>query len=165
MSWIDKEIKKRTSTAQHSSMPANTTQLPEAENMAALWRNFESTNNALPAELKLLANLNLPAITALDVPAFLVWFVAPNGAGLGFTGEAIRYTWPERSERASHNFWIRWTPARGYILIRRVVSAFSGPKLVERRFNDLRVEYMVKCLVVGNRIKPRTIRKKRFWLV
>lgn len=164
MSWIDKEIKKREHAAQPSNMPAAATIVSEAEHMAALWNKLESANHALPPELRLKADFNLPAIAAQDVPNFLVWFKAPNGAGLGFTGEAIRYVWPQRNDRSSYNFWVRWTPDRGYVLARRIVSSISGPKIVERRFNDLRSEHMIKCLVTGARITPRSVRKKRLWV-
>lgn len=164
MSWTDKELKKRTSAAQHPNVPAPAVIGAEAENMAALWRKFELANNALPPELKLAADLDLPPIPSFDVPGFLVWFKAPNGAGLGFTGDAIRYFWPERNERASCNFWIRWTPERGFRLARRVVSTITGPKIVERSFSERRAEYMIKCLVVGRRITPKAVRRKRWWL-
>src|SRR5688572_10757801 len=123
MSWIDKELRKRVRGARHTKMPADTSTIGEGEHMAALWRRLESANNALPPELKLPADLDLPAIPVFDVPRFLVWFKAPNGAGLGFTGDAIRYVWPERNERASFNFWFRWTPERGFSLGRRVFSS------------------------------------------
>jgi hypothetical protein len=164
MSWIDKEVKKRVHAAQHSKLPPATTANPETENMAALWHKLEAANNALPPELKLAADFNLPANPAFGVPGFLVWFRASNGAGLGFTGDAIRYIWPERNERASHNFWIRWTPDDGFRLARRIVSSVSGPKVVERSFSERRAEYMIKCLVVGRRITPRAVRRKRLWL-
>jgi hypothetical protein len=161
MSWIDKELKKR---VRHSNMPPESATVSESEHMTALWRQLESVNNQLPPELKLPADLDLPAVPAYGVPKFLVWFRAPNGAGLGFTGDAIRYVWPERNEGASYNFWIRWTPDGGFRLIRRVVSSITGPKIVERSFSERRAEYMVKCLVVGRRIRPRAVRKKRLWL-
>jgi hypothetical protein len=164
MSWIDRELKKRVHAASHSKLPQAPAVNSETENMTALWRKLEAVNDALPPELKLAADLDLPANPAFGVPKFLVWFRASNGAGLGFTGDAIRYVWPERNERASYNFWIRWTPDDGFRLIRRVVSAVSGPKIVDRSFSQRRAEYMIKCLVVGRRISPRAVRKKRLWL-
>jgi hypothetical protein len=164
MSWIDKELKKRVEATRHSNSPADTSIISEPEKMAVLWRKLEAANNALPPELKLAADFNLPAVAALDEPRFLVWFKAPNGAGLGFTGDAIRYVWPEINERASYNFWIRWTPDRGYRLGRRVFSPITGPKIVERSFSERRADFMIKCMVVGRRVTPRAIRKKRLWL-
>lgn len=164
MSWTEKELKRRTRAARHSSLSAESTIVSETEKMAALWRKFESANNALPEELRLAADPVPPSPPSADMPKFLVWFQAPNGAGLGFTGDAIRYVWPEHNERASYNFWIRWTADGGFKLARRVISALTGPKIVQRSFNDRRAEYMIKCLVVGRRITPRSVRKKRLWL-
>lgn len=164
MSWIDKEIKKRTQAAQHSNLPSNSPVASEGESMAALWRRFETANNALPPELRLPTDQNLPAIEALEGSRFLFWLRASNAAGLGFTGDAIRYVWPERNPTSSYNFWIRWTPDRGFRLTRRVFSSITGPKIVERSFNDKRAEYMIKCLVQGRRIKARAVRRKRLWL-
>jgi len=164
MSWIDKELKRRTQGTQPSKTPAGRPVATETEHIAALWRKLESANNALPPQLRLAADVDLAVLPAFDAPKFLVWFKALNGAGLGFTGDAIRYVWPERSERASHNFWIRWTPERGYRLAQRVVSPLTGPKIVERSFSDRRAEYMIQCMVVGRRITPRAVRRKRWWL-
>ena len=164
MSWIDKEIKKRTTAAEHSRLPAASPAPTEASVMAALWQKFEAANNALPPELKLPADHDVPAIVAMEVPKFLIWFRAANGGGLGFTGDAIRYVWPERNPTSSYNFWVRWTPDRGFRLARRVVSPITGPKVVDRSFSDKRAAYIIKCLVIGRRVKPRAVRRKRLWI-
>ena len=163
MSWIQKEIKKRAKQTQNSLQPSQIDTTPGAVKMADLWSAIEAANNALPSELKLQATVD-PSVNILPgAPIFIAGLRAPNGAGIGFTGEAIRYTWPERSKRASYNFWIRWKMGEGYTLTQRTKLSATTPVTLDRTFNPKRVEYMVKCLVMGTRIKPGSTRKRRLW--
>ena len=163
MSWTERELKKRKQAVRHSAASVPSVNAA-TDHMAALWKKMENANNGLPEELRLAADYNLPAVPAYDAPQFLVWYRAAEGAGLGFTGDAIRYVWPESGQRASNNFWVRWHPERGFRLSRRVFSPVTGPKIVERSFSDKRVDYMIRCLVTGRLITPRAVRKKRLWL-
>ena len=130
--------------------------------MAALWRRFEGANEALPPELRLAPQRDPPA-AGPDAPKFVAWLRAPNGAALGFTGDAIRYTWPIASGRRSNNFWIRWLDGR-YLMVQRVGQAFVTPP-AEYRLDERRVERIVQCLVTGKRVKPRAMRKRRFGIL
>ena len=93
----------------------------ESAQMALLWDRLQAANAALPAELKLAPEAGVPAGLAPAVPEFLSWLRAPNGAGLGWTGIAIRYVWPEKNQRKSYNFWIRWKAGVGYMVSHRGV--------------------------------------------
>lgn len=165
MSWIDKELKRRAQRA----APAATTLAPDpssqAQRMTALWRRLQAANEALPAELRLQPGpAPVGAIQAEGV-SFIGWLRAPNGAALGFAGDAIRYLWPLVGARRSNNFWIRWEDERGrYVVLRRVGGAVST-RMAEYRTRQPQVERMIKCLVMGRRIAPRAVGKKRFWVL
>jgi hypothetical protein len=34
----------------------------------------------------------------------------------------------------------------------------------DRRFDNRRIDFIVRCLVLGERVKVAKLRKKRFWL-
>ena len=165
MSWVEKEVKKRvtasTSGSTLESDSRNAAAVSESTNMAALWNKLESANSALPQEIKLGVETDSPTMVPLGMPQFLMWLRAPNGAGLGFTGEGIRYIWPDTNQRKSNNFWIRWKANQGYFLNQRIISLSSEPIYIEYRFNEQRVDYMVRCLVTGSRIKIESIRTPR----
>ena len=171
MSWVQKELKKRTAAAARETAPVPasgphggaTAQTAEAK-IARLWDRLEAANNALPAELKLRRELDYTAAVLLDRPAFPVVLVAQNGACLGFTEDGIRYIWPQRNARKSNNFWLRWNNCSGYVVNRRVSWSWSGATSVDRRFKESSLDLMLKCLVTGVRIKPGAVCSKRFWL-
>ena len=161
MSWIDKEIRRR-DKARTAAAPSQPSPEQAATRMAALWAELESANDALPPDLRLAADRN-PA-PAIEGPGFRVWLRAPNGAALGFTGEAIRYLWPDANPRRSNNFWIHWSPERGrYVTIQRVGPAAQA-RAAESRFEVPRAAYVIKCLVTGIRLKPGAVRKRRLGL-
>ena len=51
----------------------------------------------------------------------------------------------------------------GYVVSRRVGQSWSGARNEQSKFKESSVEHMLKCLVTGVRIKPRSIRVRRFW--
>ena len=174
MSWVDTELKKRTARAAReaasdaskkgeSGSGESETDL-DANRISTLWDRFEEANNALPPALKLQPQLDRPDEPGPGKPPFRRWLKAPNGAGLGFNGEGIRYYWPEQSKSNSNNFWIRWEAGMGYAVCRRVALSSSSAKTEKLRFKESSVEHMLKCLVTGVRIKPKAIRVRRFWL-
>jgi hypothetical protein len=166
MSWIEKERKKRQRAAERDASAQaaadSQAQVDGEHAMRALWQRFEAGNAALPAELQLLRE----EVTALPDrgPRFLAWLRAPNGAALGFTGDAVRYVWPERRARSSNNFWIRWNDAKGWLEVSQRVSSATPPMMKERRFDEGRIELVLKGLVQGRRVKAAALRRKRFWL-
>jgi len=130
--------------------------------MQDLWAKLHAANHALPNDLQLQIDKALSVPTSAEDVIFVEWLHAPNGAALGFAGDAVRYVWPDRSPRRSNNFWIRWDALQQrYVLIQRVNSS-APPSVANYRFDDNRVDHMIKCLVLGKRIKISTIRKKHF---
>lgn len=166
MSWIDKERRKRQRAAARDASAraaADSAAHVDGEHaMRALWQRLEAGNAALPPELQLLREE--VATPPERGPRFLAWLRAPNGAALGFTGDAVRYVWPERRASVSNNFWIRWNDERGWLELSQRVSSAVPPVMKDRRFDDNRVELLLKGLVQGRRVKPSKLRKKRFWL-
>ena len=174
MSWVDAELKKRSAKTARSSRSASETASgnskagdsgsdPQGTRMARLWDRFEVAHSALPAELKLLPQIDQPEEPAPGKPPFQQWLKAPNGAGLGFNGEAIRYYWPQANKSKSNNFWIRWEDGRGFTVCSRVGLSLASPRTDKLRFKESSVDRMLKCLVTGTRIKPKAIRVRRFW--
>lgn len=168
MSWIDKELKKRHrgSAADGTSTPGAT--LPPVDPMQGLWTQLERSNAALPERLRL-QRVDGGAPPAVPDPLqpyhFLAWLRASNGAALGFTGDAVRYVWPERAFKRSRNFWIRWSAEHGFRVYQRLGAALSPePRSAEGSFDERWVEEMIRRLVVGKRITLRTVRKRRLWL-
>ena len=163
MSWIEKELKKRTAETKPSALSQASLAL-EPERIQDLWSRFQAANRALPNELQLPIDKMRRLESSAEESNILEWLQAPNGAALGFSGIAVRYVWPERSQRKSKNFWIRWNvEQQGYVLRQRVSSS-ATPLFSEYNFNDRYSEYMIKCLVQGERIKLKSVSKKRFWL-
>ena len=150
MSWIEKERKRRAKEAekQAAEQAARDSGLHvDGEHaLRALWQRLEV---ATPPERG---------------PRFLVWLRAPNGAGLGFTGDAVRYVWPERRAGSSNNFWIRWNEARAWLEVSQRVSQATPPVMKDRRFDERRIELILRGLVRGERVKAASLRKKRFGL-
>ena len=173
MSWVDAELKKRTARAARATTSGasksgesgrgeSTNQL-DANRVSTLWDRFEEANHALPPALKLQPQLNRPDDSLPGQPPFRQWLKAPNGAGLGFNGEGIRYHWPQHGKGKSNNFWIRWEAGMGYAVWRRVGLTSSSARTEKLRFKESSVEHMMKCLVTGVRVKPKAIRVRRFW--
>jgi hypothetical protein len=169
MSWIDKELRKREklearAAARQESVLAEEAGAPDGARIQALWDLFEATNDALPEKLKLKREVSAGDDFPTERSMFLVMLNAKNGACLGYTGDAIRYLWPQKSLRSSNNFWIRWQPGQGYRLSRRVKATAFRPGTEERAFREPAVDHMLRCLVMQKRITFRSVRKKRFWL-
>ena len=163
MSWIDKEIKRRTRQAEPTAEPP-----PPApsgpERVKELWHRFEAVNGALPAELQLASSPDAPGHLPPDSPRFRVWLRAPDGAALGWASDAIRYVWTKNNPRKSNNFWIRWSEPRGRFVVQRRIGSSLPSVHQELPFDERRVERMVKCLVLGRQVKIRAIRRRRLWL-
>ncbi len=154
-SWVDKELKKRSAAAPVATAAgAADDGAAAAQQIAALWQRIVDANRALPDELRLEFDEHpLPAPAALPGPRFLAWLRAPNGAALGLTGDAIRYLWPDPAQgKKSHNFWIRATPQRGLVLTRRIGGAMGMPNVTEYRFDERRIDGLLRSLVTGRRV-------------
>ncbi len=166
MSWIESERRKRQrEAARAASAQAAADSVSHVDGdhaMRALWQRLEAGNAALPPELQLLREE--VASPPERGPRFQVWLRAPNGAGLGFTGDAVRYVWPERKASRSNNFWIRWNAEKGRLEVSQRVSSATPPVMKDRRFDDRRIELLLRGLVQGRRVKASALRKKRFWL-
>jgi hypothetical protein len=132
--------------------------------MAALWERFEDANNALPPELKLTRQSRDTTPFSPDRAMYQTLFLGANGAGLGFTGAAIRYFWPKKDANKSNNFWIRYEIPKGYVLNRRMKPSWTRPNVDERALDESAVDHIVKCLVTEKRVKWRAVSKRRFWL-
>ena len=166
MSWVEKELKKRTGAAPETVSGASTLSGAGLHDSlvrtAALWERFEDANHILPTELKLRREVNSGPRYAGERPAFPVQMLAENGACLGFAEVGIRYLWPEKNLRNSNNFWIRWKGERGYVTVRRVGPAVVNPVITTDAFDETCIDYVLQCLVTGTRIKPDALRPGKF---
>ena len=168
MSWIDKELKrreaKRVVTTKARAAIGTDSQMPgESEAMQGLWDRIEALNLALPEPLRLRADPNRQDGLLVNTSAFRVWLMAPDGAGLGFTGEGVRYFWPVPSRRRSHNFWIRWHEKHGLRVTQRLGWSWTGASAVEAPFDEASLEHVIQCLVQGRRARLRAVRVRRRW--
>ena len=169
MSWIEQELQRRQALAARPSAPmalkaGEPGRAAEANGILTLWDRFEAANQALPEALRLRRDVRKPHLPVQpNVPKFLVWLIAPNGAGLGLTDDGIRYLWSEQHTHKSQNFWIRWSPDKGYRLLRRVGPALAEPVMSERRFKTKSVEHIVRCLVTDVQVSVRAVSRRRFW--
>lgn len=168
MSWIDKELKRREARPLAATkLPAGRgadSQLPsEGAAMQSLWDRIEALNQALPEPLRLRPDVQRQEGLLFNTPAFRLWLMAPDGAGLGFTGEGVRYFWPVPSRRRSHNFWIRWHNERGYRVTQRLSWAATGTSAVEAPFNEAKLDHIIQCMVQGRRVRFRAVRVRRWW--
>ena len=172
MSWVEAELKKRaartgreTGAGGSHSDDRHKDTVPglNSQQIRRLWDRIAAANKALPAELTLPDQADGQQEPATEKPPFSHWLRAPNGAGLGFNGEGIRYYWPQPNKSKSNNFWIRWEEGQGYRVTRRKGQSRSGAT-DQWRFNEARIEYLLRCLVTGVRIKPKALRVRRFWL-
>jgi hypothetical protein len=169
MSWTDKELRRRekkaaVTRAQDASASTQGDEGSAAEHMARLWADFEAVHNALPAPLQLKRLTAADNEFATGHSMFVVLLLAKNGAGIGYTGDGIRYIWPKGNNRRSNNFWIRWQPEQGLRLSRRVKPGLLRPAIEEHAFQPSSIEHIFKCLVTEQRVKYRAVRKRRFWL-
>lgn len=164
MAWVERELKRRAAKAAPSTAAATEPVPNAAERIGELWQAFERANQALPDELRLRAAAAGPEPMAPDGTRFSAWLLAPDGAALGLAGEAIRYLWPRHNPRSSNNFWIRWDRERGRYVVRRRAGAGMPPSYAEHRFDERRVERIVKHMVLGRRVKASAVRRKRLWL-
>lgn len=168
MSWIDKELKRRETKPVASTKAraggGTDSQMPgESTAMQVLWERIEALNQALPEQLRLQPDPHRQDGLLFNTPAFRMWLMAPNGAGLGFTGEGVRYVWPVQSRRRSHNFWIRWHEKHGYRVSQRLGWSWMGASAVEATFNEAALDHIVQCLVQGRRARFRAVRARRRW--
>ena len=169
MSWIDEELHRRESQATRTNGPRDI-QPGHTDGQAkgsgsgilTLWDRLEAANAALPEKLHLRRDARKPPVASPGAPGFLVWLVAPNGAALGLTGDGIRYVWPEENKQRSYNFWIHWSPKKGYRLVRRVGPAQGAPSTAARRFDERKVDAILRGLVTNTRVDYKAV--SRSWL-
>jgi len=164
MSWIQKELKRRAAQSRPAALAGTPDELDPAR-MQALWTQLLALNAELPDALRLAVDTRRAVAPSSEDAAVFEWLRAPNGAALGFAGTAIRYLWPERSRRRSHNFWIRWNAQDARYVLAQRVTASVPPVVVEYRFDERRIEHLLKGLVLGQRVAARALRKKRLWLL
>jgi hypothetical protein len=161
MSWIDKELKRRTRA--EAPTAAEPDDAPDPMRIIGeVWQRFEHANAALPEALRLkVEQVDSPPRQG---PHIRTWLRAPNGAALGFAVDAIRYTWPERNANRSRNFWINWSADRGRLELSQRVGSATPPVMRNWRFDARRVEQLLQGLVTCRLVKPRALRKRRLWL-
>jgi len=163
MSWIDKELKRRAAASRRSA-PCQSSTIAASDRIQELRNKFERANAALPSELQLRVEQADPILGSPNEETFVAWLKARNGAALGFATDGIRYVWPEPAQRWSNNFWIRWDAEQDRYLLSRRVGTFAAATVASYAFDDTRIDYMIKRLVMGKRIRARAVRKKRLWL-
>lgn len=163
MSWINRELKRRTAEPKRAVMDPSPV-AAKSERMQALWASIQAVNSALPAALQLPAESAAPVSATPEESNIREWLKAPNGAALGFAGTAIRYVWPERGKKSSNNFWLFWNEAQQRYALQQRASAANPPAITEYKIKRVHAEKIVKLLVLGKRIKPRSVRQTRFWL-
>ena len=155
MSWIDRELKRRAAASSRSAPNQSS-----ADRIHELWDKLERANAALPSELQLRPEQGDIALSSPDEATFVL--SARNGAALAFATDGIRYVWPEGGRRWSSNFSIRWDTEQERYLINRRSGIFTPGDVASYAFDDSRIDYMIKRLVMGELIKVRAVRKKRF---
>ncbi len=155
MSWIDRELKRRAAASSRSAPNQSST-----NRIHELWDKLERANAALPSELQLRPEQGDTALSSPDEATSELR--ARNGAALAFATDGIRYVWPEGGRRWSSNFWIRWDAEQERYLLDRRLGIFTPGDVASYAFDDTRIDYMIKRLVMGEPIKVRAVRKKRF---
>jgi hypothetical protein len=167
MSWIEKELKKRAAESKATAPDPPASEL-EAESaakcLADLWTEVRKLNGALPHEIQLSIDTSRSVLSSPEDASIIEWLRARNGAAIGFAENAVRYIWPERSAKRSKNFWIRWSTEQNRLILTQRISSTIPPVVAEYRFNEKKIEYILKCLVQSKRIKIGAIRKRRLWL-
>ena len=162
MTWIEKELKRRARDLQ-LTVPHHSVITSDSARIQELWNKFKDANTALPREIQLQIDNDSSFPASGDDAMIVEWLRAPNGASLGFSGNAIRYICHIKTQRKSNNFWIRWdAQQQGFVLNQRK-SASIPPSVAQYRFDQDRAQYMMKCLVLGKRISSRSVRKKHLW--
>ena len=170
MSWIEEELLRREAQATRTN-GAKDQRISDTDGQArgsgilTLWARLEAANAALPGKLQLRHDARKPPVEVPGAPSFLVWLVAPNRAALGLTGDGIRYVWPEENKRRSYNFWIHWSPKKGYRLVRRVGLALGAPSTTEQRFDERKVDAILRGLVTNSRVDYKAVTRSwwRSW--
>ena len=161
MSWIDKELKRRTIAGELA--PRRTAEAADpARIISDLWQRMQQANAALPEALRL--RVEVVETPPRIGPHVRIWLRAPNGAALGFAGDAIRYSWPERRSSRSRNFWITWNADQERLEISQRVGLDIPPVMRRWRFDTRRIEQLLQGLVTSRQVKPRSLRKRRLWL-
>ena len=92
-----------------------------------------------------------------------MWLMATDGAGLGFSGEGVRYYLPVVSRCRSHNSWIRWHEERAYRVMRRLCWFRVGASAVEAAFDEASLEHVIQGLLQSRRERFRALRMRRMW--
>lgn len=171
MSWIDKELRRRQKQeARQDGRGRGVTSLQDSDSaagddtssIAALWDRLEEANAALPPELQL---PRLTASTERFDESFancVVVLMAANGAGIGFTGGAIRYVWPEKRLSKSNNLWIKSQGAAGYAVSRRVKTSMPGITMQDAPFDERSVEPILRNMVTNRQVTWRMVTRRRF---
>lgn len=136
---------------------------PTRTKIEALWTRFEQANNALPSDLRLQHESEKAFNVVADLPPFHFWLKAKSGAALTCTGDGIRYIWRKQDYHRGNSFWIRWKADKGYVVNQRVRAGWSASYTAEHLFKESAVDYMLKCLVKGVRINPKSICVRKFW--
>lgn len=167
MSWIEDELRRREALearegAAGALKSADKETQTKSSSILSLWDRFEAANQALPEKLQLRRQARKPGPVLPGVPNFLVWLIAPNGAGLGLTEDGIRYLWPEENRLKSNNFWLHAGRKKGYRLVRRVGAATDMPGTAERRFKETAVDEILRCMVTDTRVDYKAV--SRGWL-
>jgi hypothetical protein len=161
VSWIDKELKRRTIAGELA--PRRTAEAADpARIISDLWQRMQQANAALPEALRL--RVEVVETPPRIGPHVRIWLRAPNGAALGFAGDAIRYSWPERRSSRSRNFWITWNADQERLEISQRVGLDIPPVMRRWRFDTRRIEQLLQGLVTSRQVKPRSLRKRRRWL-
>ncbi len=120
MSWIEKELQKRKSRQERSATLQKPSRISGPESIERLWERIVFANKNLPVDLQLETQLVEPPLRPIGI-IFQAWLRAPNGAAIGYAGDAIRYFWPKANARRSNNFWIRWNlDLQAYVVVRRL---------------------------------------------
>lgn len=161
MSWIEDELRRREALEARESaagaLKSADKDQAKSSGILSLWDRFEAANQALPEKLQLRRQARKPGPVLPGVPNFLVWLIAPNGAGLGLTEDGIRYLWPEENRLKSNNFWIHSGKKKGYRLVRRVGQATDLPGSSERRLNANAVDEILRRLVTNARVDYKAV--------
>src|SRR5262245_6796372 len=162
MSWTEKELKRR--AADSKRLAPSQSMASASDRMQALWNHFERANAALPSELQLVLDGGEATLSASEQATFTAWLKARDGSALGYATDGIRYVWPDAGTRRSNNFWIRWDAKKERYMVLQRIGNSAPVNIVSYAFDDAQVDYMIKRLVLGKRIRARAVRKRRLWL-
>lgn len=161
MSWIEDELRRREALEARESAAGALKSADKGQakssGILSLWDRFEAANQALPEKLQLRRQARKPGPVLPGVPNFLIWLIAPNGAGLGLTEDGIRYLWPEENRLKSNNFWLHAGTKKGYRLVRRIGQATDLPGSSERRLNANAVDEIMRRLVTNTRVDYKAV--------